>query len=122
LSPLVISLLACALMLLGAVGGARLRRSLPDHHLDERTKEIVRLGAGLIAAIAAVMLGFLINSASITFGGVVPVPRNGAGFLRLDADLERADRQGAAASQPLMKTVEFPRGNRRSTCPAIALT
>jgi hypothetical protein len=67
LSPLVISLLACALMLLGAVAGARLRRSLPDHHLDERTKEIVRLGAGLIAGIAAVMLGFLINSASITF-------------------------------------------------------
>ena len=89
MSPLVISLLACALMLLGAVAGARLRRSLPDHHLDERTKEIVRLGAGLIAAISAVMLGFLINSASITFTAQrVQVERVAADLILLDHMLD----------------------------------
>jgi hypothetical protein len=37
--------------------GMLLRRTLPEHHLDEHAKDVVRLGVGLIATIAALVLG-----------------------------------------------------------------
>jgi hypothetical protein len=58
---------ACALMLGGAVVGVQLRRALPERHLDVNTKDIVRLGGGLVATITAVVLGLLINSSNSTF-------------------------------------------------------
>ena len=47
--------------------GALLRRLLPDEHLDTHAKDIVRLGCGLIATIAGLVLGLLINSAKTNF-------------------------------------------------------
>jgi hypothetical protein len=58
---------ACALMLGGAAVGVQLRRALPERHLDGNTKDIVRLGGGLVATITAVVLGLLINSSNSTF-------------------------------------------------------
>lgn len=54
-------------MLVGAAVGVQLRRALPEHHLDVNTKDIVRLGGGLLATITAVVLGLLINSSNSTF-------------------------------------------------------
>jgi len=54
-------------MLGGAATGSLLRRALPDHHLDEHAKDIVRLGAGLVATISALVLGLLISSASSSY-------------------------------------------------------
>lgn len=65
--PIWISLVACMVMLLGALTGIVLRRVLPDDHLDAHAKDIVRLGAGLVGTIAALVLGLLINSASSGF-------------------------------------------------------
>lgn len=62
--PVWISLLACLVMLVGALIGIVLRRWLPGQHLDEHAREIVRLGAGLVGTIAALVLGLLINSSS----------------------------------------------------------
>jgi hypothetical protein len=61
--PIGISLVACGLMLGGAFGGAMLRRSLPEHHLDSHAKDVVRLGASLLATVSGLLLGLLINSA-----------------------------------------------------------
>jgi hypothetical protein len=47
--------------------GTLLRRSLPRHHLNEHAKDVVRLGVGLIAAIAALVLGLLIGAAKGSF-------------------------------------------------------
>ena len=51
-------------MLLGCVVAVYLRRVLPDHHFSENTRDIVRLGAALLATISALVLSLLINSAS----------------------------------------------------------
>lgn len=40
---------------------------LPGHHLSSDAKDVVRLGAGLIATIAALVLGLLIASAKTSF-------------------------------------------------------
>jgi hypothetical protein len=52
-----------ALTLGGIWLGALLHRTLPKHHLNEHAKDVVRLGVGLIATIAALVLGLLIGAA-----------------------------------------------------------
>jgi hypothetical protein len=47
--------------------GTLLRRTLPRHHLNEHAKDVVRLGVGLIATIAALVLGLLIAAAKGSF-------------------------------------------------------
>jgi hypothetical protein len=44
-----------------------LRHTLPEHHLDDHAKDVVRLGVGLIATIAAPVLGLLIAAAKGSF-------------------------------------------------------
>ena len=51
----------------GILLGALLRRALPRDHLNEHAKDVVRLGVGLIAAIAALVLGLLISAAKSSF-------------------------------------------------------
>lgn len=63
MSALITSLVAFAIILCGAFGGIALRRALPEPHLADDTKDVVRLGTGLIGTIAALVLGLLIASA-----------------------------------------------------------
>jgi hypothetical protein len=59
--------LTFAVTLGGIWFGTLLRRTLPRHHLNEHAKDVVRLGVGLIAAIAALVLGLLIGAAKGSF-------------------------------------------------------
>src|SRR5215831_4733428 len=67
MNALGICLIIWALLVGGALTGALLRRLLPEHHLDTHAKDIVRLGCALIATIAGLVLGLLINSANTAF-------------------------------------------------------
>jgi hypothetical protein len=60
-------LIAFAVIFGGAIVGIVLRDRLPEHHLSGDTKDVVRLGTGLIGTIAALVLGLLISSANSTF-------------------------------------------------------
>lgn len=51
----------------GILLGALLRCTLPKDHLNEHARDVVRLGVGLIAAIAALVLGLLISAAKSSF-------------------------------------------------------
>ena len=53
MSALSLSGIIFALMLGGIWLAVLLRRTLPRHHLNEHSREVVRLGVGLIAMIAA---------------------------------------------------------------------
>jgi hypothetical protein len=57
-----ISWLAFACLFGGALLGMSLRRILPEHHLAD-SKDVVKLGMGLIATMSALVLGQLIASA-----------------------------------------------------------
>ena len=67
MSPIAVSLIAFAVILGGAFAGTFLRKALPDHHLADDAKDIIRLGAGLIGTIAALVLGLLIASAKSSY-------------------------------------------------------
>jgi hypothetical protein len=47
----------------GAVLGMLLRGILPAHHLSDESRDVVRLGTGLVATMAALVLGLLVASA-----------------------------------------------------------
>src|SRR6202047_3408968 len=62
-----LSCLIVALTLGGILLGALLRTTLPQHHLSKDSQDVVRLGVGLIATIAALVLGLLIAAAKGSF-------------------------------------------------------
>jgi hypothetical protein len=64
MSAMAISWVAFACILGGVCLGIFLRNRLPEHYLSGDSKDVVRLGSGLIATIAALVLGLLIASAS----------------------------------------------------------
>ena len=67
MSSLTISLVAFAFIFGGALAGMILRTSLPDHHLSAESKEVVKLGMGLVGTMAALILGLLVASAKSSF-------------------------------------------------------
>jgi hypothetical protein len=67
MNTLALSCLIFVLTLGGILLGALLRRALPEHHLSEGSQDVVRLGVGLIATIAALVLGLLIAAAKSSF-------------------------------------------------------
>ena len=64
MNPFIVSFVAFIVILGGALSGVALRKTSPDRHLTSDTKETVRLGTGLIATIAALVLGLLIAAAN----------------------------------------------------------
>src|SRR5215510_15875260 len=67
MSALALSCVIFLLVLGGIFAGTALRRALPNHHLSKETHDVVRLGAGLVATIAALVLGLLIGGAKGSF-------------------------------------------------------
>jgi len=67
MSALALSCLIFVLTLGGIFLGVLLRRALPQHHLTKDSQDAVRLGVGLIATIAALLLGLLIAAAKSSF-------------------------------------------------------
>jgi len=66
-SALAISLIAFAFVFGGALLGMYLRNALPEGHLRDDVKDVVRLSTGLIGTIAALVLGLLIASAKSSY-------------------------------------------------------
>ncbi|MGE5165553.1 MAG: hypothetical protein ACM3IH_16205 [Sphingobacteriales bacterium] len=67
MNPITLSVIAFVCILVGSLVGILLRHMLPEHHLSSDAKDVVRLGAGLIGTIAALVLGLLIASAKTSF-------------------------------------------------------
>jgi hypothetical protein len=83
LSALSISCIVLACLIGGAAAGAALREVLPRHHLSEDSKYIVGLGTGLLATLAALVLGLLIASAKSSYELKSDEVRQGAAKLIL---------------------------------------
>lgn len=70
--------------------GLFLRSALPEHHLSEDSTGVVKLGAGLIATLAALVLGLLIASAKNYFDKINDeVTQSAATVIQLDRALAR---------------------------------
>jgi hypothetical protein len=63
MNPYLLAFLVFAAVFGAALLGMRLRTGLPEHHLSDDTKDAVRIGMGLVATMAALILGLLVASA-----------------------------------------------------------
>src|SRR5260370_5656173 len=67
MSSIAISFIVFACVFGGALVGMLLRTSLPQHHLIADSKEIVKVGMGLVSTMAALVLGLLVASAKSSY-------------------------------------------------------
>jgi hypothetical protein len=63
MSSTIISLIVLACVFGGALLGIFLHAILPQHHLSSESKDIVKLGMGLVGTMSALVLGLLVASA-----------------------------------------------------------
>jgi hypothetical protein len=86
MSSMTISLMVFGVVFGGALLGMALRALLPEQHLSQDSRDVVKLGMGLIGTIAALVLGLLVASAKSSFD----TQRNG--LAQLSANLMLLDR------------------------------
>src|SRR5262245_19571622 len=106
MSSLTISAIVFGVVLGGAVLGMVLRALLPEHHLSQESKDVVKMGMGLIATIAAMVLGLLVASAKASFD----TQRNGlaqlsANVMLLDRILAHLGPESSECREQLKETV-----------------
>jgi hypothetical protein len=90
----------------GILLGTLLRRTLPRHHLNEHAKDVVRLGVGLIATIAALVLGLLIGAAKSSFETQsTQVKQITASLILLDSILAQYGPEALPIRQHMRKAV-----------------
>src|ERR1700720_3878422 len=85
-----VSWIVFACVFAGVLLGITLRRLLPDHHLNQDSKDVVKLGMGLIATMAALVLALLIASAKGSHDMQrTEITEMSADFILLDRTLAR---------------------------------
>src|SRR5215472_13638156 len=85
MSSLIIGLISAACIFGGALLGMWLHKVLPEHHLDDASKDTIKLGAGLLATLAALVLGLLVSSAKASFDAMnTGIAQAGAKILLAD--------------------------------------
>jgi hypothetical protein len=91
----------------GAVAGMLLRAVIPDPHLSGDSKDVVKMGTGLIATLAALVLGFLVASAKSSFDAQRSgLQQMSANFVVLDRGLAKYGPETQAARETLRRLVE----------------
>jgi hypothetical protein len=67
MGSIAISSIAFAFVFGGALVGMYLRTILPKDHLSEDSKNVVKMGMGLVATMCALVLSLVISSAKSSF-------------------------------------------------------
>ena len=90
MNPTIVGTIVFACTLGGALGGLWLRTKLPEHHLNEESRDTVKLGIGLVATMTALVLGLVTASAKSAFDAVdTAVKHTAMDILILDRVLAR---------------------------------
>ena len=90
MSSLAIVSIVFGCVLFSALFSMFLRVMLPEHHLSQDTKDVVKLTMGLIATMAALVLGLLIASAKTSFDlENTGIQQAAANIIKLDRALAR---------------------------------
>ena len=107
MSALILSGIIFVLTLCGIFLGTLLRRALPKHHLNSHAKDAVRLGAGLTATIAALVLGLLIAAAKGSFDTQTSQVRQiTANLILLDNILAQYGPETRAIREQIRSTID----------------
>jgi len=66
-SSLLVSFAVFAAIMIAALAGLLLRAALPAHHTSEASKDVIKIGMGLVVTLSAMVLGLLVASAKSTY-------------------------------------------------------
>jgi hypothetical protein len=106
MSSLTVSLISAACICGGVLIGLILRRLLPEYHLSYESKDTVKLGAGMIATVSALVLGLLVASAKSTFDATeAEMTQRSAKIVLLDRILADYGPETRVAREQLRKAV-----------------
>jgi hypothetical protein len=101
-----IALESAAFIFSGALLGLYLQRLLPSHHLSKETQDVVKLSAGMVATLTALVLGLLVSSAKGSFDAMsTGIVQSSAKIILLDRALARYGSDTAVARDQLKKAV-----------------
>ena len=85
MNSLTIGFISAGCIFGGVLLGMFLQRVLPQHHLASDSKDTVKLGAGMLATLTALVLGLLVSSAKGSFDGMnAGIAQTGAKVLLVD--------------------------------------
>jgi hypothetical protein len=104
MSSITISLIVFACIFGGALLGIFLHTSLPQHHLAADSKDIVKLGMGLVGTMAALVLGLLVASAKGSYDA------QSAELTQLSVNIALLDRGLALYGPETKETRDLLRG------------
>src|SRR5258708_15695729 len=106
MKSVVIALIVFACVFGGALIGTFLHGKLPQHHRDGDSKDVIKLVMGLVATIAALVLGLLIASAHSSYDTQESEVRQLAvHFLLLDQMLAHYGPEAAEARTVLRQVI-----------------
>jgi hypothetical protein len=106
MGPIAVSLLAFALAVVGILLGSLMQRMLPEGHLGSDSKEVVKLSMGVVATLAALVLGLLVASAKSTYDArESEINQITANVILLDALLEKYGEGAQAARTSLRQAI-----------------
>jgi hypothetical protein len=89
-NPFIITFISVVCIFSGALLGMGLHRRLPEYHMSKEMQDLVKLGAGTIATLTALVLGLLVSSAKSSYDAVnTGVVQGSAKFIFLDRILAR---------------------------------
>jgi hypothetical protein len=91
----------------GALVGMLLRAVIPDPHLSGDSKDVVKMGTGLIATLTALVLGLLVASAKSSFDSQrTGLQQMAANFVVLDRGLAKYGPEAGPARDTLRQVVQ----------------
>lgn len=92
--PTAIGIVGFACMFAGALAGMRLRSLLPPEHLDDDSRDTIKLAIALVATTTALLLGLVTAAAKSSFDSVdVTIKHIAADVLSVDRLLARYGRE-----------------------------
>jgi len=103
---IVTTLIALACMGAGMLLGSFLRRRLPDQHLRDDSKDVVKTATGMIGTLVALVIGLLVSSAKSSFDQAnTGITQVGARIILLDHLLARYGPDAAEIRSRLRESV-----------------
>ena len=107
MSGTIIALISFGCIFSGTLLGLAVRRMLPAEHLSDESKDAVKVGAGMISMMAALVLGLLVSSAKSNFDSTnAAITQSGAKIILIDRLLARYGPETKEVRESLRQSVE----------------
>jgi hypothetical protein len=105
-SSLTLALISAGCIFSGVLIGLLLHKLLPAQHLQDESKDAIKLGAGMIATVSALVLGLLVASAKSSFDSTEEaITQRAAKIIFLDRLLSDYGPETKATREQLRQTV-----------------